>query len=102
MGPEGPGTLQTRGPSSLRLSAPSDGTTLGESRMDLECPQLTGTFESVTSYHCKSPSAPLECGAASITYWLEEGQVDVGVKHWPLGVSFTIKDTHLLRILPRG
>lgn len=48
--------------------------------MDLECPQLTVTFESVTSYHCKSPSAPLECGAASITYWLEEGEVDVRVK----------------------
>lgn len=95
VGPEGPGTLQTHGPSSRRLSAPLGGTALGETRMDLECPQLTGMFESVTSHHPKGLSAPSECGAASITYWLEEREVDVRVKCWPLGVSFRVKDTRL-------
>ena len=49
--------------------------------MYLECPQLTRRLESVTSYHPKSLPAPSECGAASITYWLEEREVDVRVKH---------------------
>ena len=52
----------------------------------------------MTSYHPKSLPAPSECGAASVTYWLEEREVDVRVKHWPLGMSFRVKDTRLQRI----
>ena len=83
---------QTHGPASLRLSVPSGGTTLGETRMDLECPQLTGVFASVTSYHCKSLSAPSEGGATS--YWLEEGEVDVrsNTGHWEYPLASVTRD----------
>lgn len=86
--------LQAHGPASLRLSVPSGGTTLGETRMDPECPQLTGVFASVTSYRCKSLSAPSEGRAASITYWLVEGEVDIrsNTGHWEYPLASVTRD----------